>query len=55
MYFWGVIIDTVSSILLILCVGLVVDYFVYIGYIFMIVLGVKNGTLIVRFKVNLFI
>lgn len=55
MYFWGVTIDTASSILLTLCVGLAVDYSAHIGHTFMTVSGAKNGTSTVRFKVKLFI
>lgn len=43
MYFWGVTIDTASSILLTLCVGLAVDYSAHIGHTFMTVSGSKNG------------
>jgi hypothetical protein len=45
MYFWGVTIDTASSILLTLCVGLAVDYSAHIGHTFMTVSGSKNGTI----------
>ncbi|XP_053394032.1 protein patched homolog 1-like isoform X2 [Mercenaria mercenaria] len=37
--FWGVTIDTASSILIILCVGLAVDYSAHIGHMFMTILG----------------
>ncbi|XP_048761748.2 protein patched homolog 1-like isoform X1 [Ostrea edulis] len=42
MYFWGVTIDTASSILLTLCVGLAVDYSAHIGHTFMTVSGSKK-------------
>ncbi|XP_062571454.1 protein patched homolog 1-like isoform X2 [Saccostrea cucullata] len=42
MYYWGVTIDTASSILLTLCVGLAVDYSAHIGHTFMTVSGSKN-------------
>ena len=41
--FWGVTIDTASSVLLILCFGLAVDYSAHVGHSFMTVLGTKNG------------
>lgn len=37
--FWGVTIDTASSILIILCVGLAVDYSAHIGHMFMTIIG----------------
>ncbi|KAL4236787.1 Patched domain-containing protein 3 [Mactra antiquata] len=37
--FWGVTIDTASSILIILCVGLAVDYSAHIGHMFMTISG----------------
>ncbi|KAJ8305936.1 hypothetical protein KUTeg_016481 [Tegillarca granosa] len=42
LYFWGVSIDTASSILLTLSVGLAVDYAAHIGHTFMVVNGTKN-------------
>ena len=36
MYFWGLHIDTVSTIVLILCTGLCVDYAAHIGHSFMV-------------------
>ena len=41
--FWGVTIDTASSVLLILCFGLAVDYSAHVGHAFMTVIGTKNG------------
>ena len=41
--FWGVSIDTASSVLLILCFGLAVDYSAHVGHAFMTVPGTKNG------------
>lgn len=50
MYFWGVTIDTASSILLTLCVGLAVDYSAHIGHTFMTVSGAKNERPIMALK-----
>ena len=41
--FWGVTIDTASSVLLILCFGLAVDYCAHVGHSFMTVVGTRNG------------
>ena len=35
MYFWGLTIDTVTSVMLILAIGLCVDYAAHIGHSFM--------------------
>ena len=35
MYFWGLYIDTVTSVMLILAIGLCVDYAAHIGHAFM--------------------
>ena len=43
LYFWGVTIDTASSILLTLSVGLAVDYSAHVGHTFMTVAGTKQG------------
>lgn len=43
LYFWDVTIDTASSILLTLSVGLAVDYSAHIGHTYMTILGDKNG------------
>ena len=42
-YYWGLTIDTVTSINLILAVGLAVDYAAHIGHAFMTVKGSRNG------------
>jgi len=43
LYFWDVTIDTASSILLTLSVGLAVDYSAHIGHMFMTVSGTREG------------
>lgn len=43
MQFWDISIDTASSVLLILCFGLAVDYSAHIGHSFMTHTGNKNG------------
>ena len=43
MHFWGLTIDTVTSVILILSVGLAVDYSAHIGHYFMTVKGDKDG------------
>ncbi|CAG5135683.1 unnamed protein product, partial [Candidula unifasciata] len=47
---WGVTIDTASSILLTLSVGLAVDYSAHVGHTFMTVSGSKNDRVIVTLK-----
>ncbi|XP_052073825.1 NPC1-like intracellular cholesterol transporter 1 isoform X1 [Mytilus californianus] len=42
LYFWDVTIDTASSILLTLSVGLAVDYSAHIGHTYMTIIGEKN-------------
>lgn len=42
MHFWGLTIDTLTSILLILSIGLAVDYSAHIGHMFMMVNGTKD-------------
>ncbi|XP_077981544.1 patched domain-containing protein 3-like [Glandiceps talaboti] len=42
MYFWGLTIDTVTTINLILAVGLTVDYSAHIGHTFMTIVGDRN-------------
>ncbi|XP_052274727.1 patched domain-containing protein 3-like isoform X2 [Dreissena polymorpha] len=42
MQFWDISIDTASSVLLILCVGLAVDYSAHVGHTFMTHIGSKN-------------
>ena len=41
--FWGITIDTVVAVQLILAIGLAVDYSVHIGHTFMIFSGSRNG------------
>ena len=43
MYFWGLTIDTVTTVCLILAIGLAVDYSAHIGHSFMTVTGSRNG------------
>ncbi|KAJ8305670.1 hypothetical protein KUTeg_016215 [Tegillarca granosa] len=43
MQFWGLTIDTVTSNLLILAIGLTVDFSAHIGYCFMTLKGTRNG------------
>ncbi|KAL5022693.1 hypothetical protein ScPMuIL_001848 [Solemya velum] len=42
MYFWGLTIDTVSSVILILAIGLAVDYSAHIGHTFMTITGKRQ-------------
>ncbi|KAJ8305846.1 hypothetical protein KUTeg_016391 [Tegillarca granosa] len=42
MHFWGLTIDTVTSIILILAIGLAVDYSAHIGHSFMTIRGSRN-------------
>ena len=44
MYFWGLTIDTVTTIQLIIAVGLIVDYSAHVGHTFMVKKGSRNGT-----------
>ena len=44
MYFWGLYVDTVTSVMLILAIGLCVDYAAHIGHSFMTASeGNRNG------------
>jgi len=43
MHFWGLTIDTVTSIILILAIGLAVDYSAHIGHCFMTFTGNRDG------------
>ena len=43
MHFWGLTIDTVTTIILILAIGLAVDYSAHIGHMFMTVTGTRAG------------
>jgi len=46
MHFWGLTIDTLTSILLILSIGLAIDYSAHIGHKFMTICGNRNGKLL---------
>ena len=41
--FWGITIDTVVAVQLILAIGLAVDYSVHIGHTFLLFSGSRNG------------
>ena len=43
--FWDVTIDTATSILITLSVGLAVDYSAHVGHMFMTILGNREGRL----------
>ena len=43
MHFWGLTIDTVTTIILILAIGLAVDYSAHVGHMFMTVTGTRAG------------
>ncbi|XP_005098950.1 protein patched homolog 1 isoform X2 [Aplysia californica] len=43
MHFWGLTVDTVTSIILILSIGLAVDYSAHIGHMFMTVVGTRTA------------
>lgn len=43
MHWWGLTIDTVTCIQLVLAIGLAVDYSAHIGHTFMTVTGDRNG------------
>ena len=45
MYLWGLTIDTVTCIQLVLAIGLAVDYSAHIGHTFMTVTGSRDGKL----------
>ncbi|KAL8581653.1 hypothetical protein ACOMHN_049209 [Nucella lapillus] len=42
MHFWGLTIDTVTTIVLILAIGLAVDYSAHVGHMFMTVTGTRS-------------
>jgi hypothetical protein len=42
-YFWGLTIDTVSTINLLIAIGLTVDYSAHIAHTFMTETGQRNG------------
>ena len=43
MYFWGLTIDTVTTINLLIAIGLTVDYSAHIAHTFMTSVGTRNG------------
>mgnify|MGYP000025960764 FL=1 len=43
MYFWGLSVDIVTAIILVLAVGLSVDYASHIGHSFMLISGKRSG------------
>ena len=43
MYFWGLTVETVITIILVLAVGLSVDYASHIGHTFMVISGKRHG------------
>ena len=43
MYFWGLTIDTVTTINLLIAIGLTVDYSAHIAHTFMTQTGTRNG------------
>ena len=49
MHFWGVTIETVSTILLLIAVGLSVDYASHVAHTFMIISGTRYGRLLTLF------
>ena len=49
MHFWGVTIETVSTILLLIAVGLSVDYASHVAHTFMIISGTRYGMLLTLF------
>jgi len=42
-YFWGLTIDTVTTIILIIAIGLAIDYAAHIGHNFMTNTGTRKG------------
>jgi predicted RND superfamily exporter protein len=44
MYFWGLTIDTVSTVVIIIAVGLSVDYASHVGHTFLVKSGNRKGT-----------
>ena len=45
MYFWGLTIDTVTTVNLLIAIGLTVDYSAHIAHTFMTSAGTRNGAL----------
>lgn len=43
MYFWDLTIDTVSVVVLVIAVGLSVDYASHVGHTFLVKSGTRNG------------
>lgn len=43
MHYWGLHVDSVTCIQLVLVVGLAVDYAAHIGHTFMTIAGNRNG------------
>ena len=43
MYFWGLTIDTVSTVVIIIAVGLSVDYASHVGHTFLVKSGNRKG------------
>ena len=43
MHFWGLNIDTLTTVVLVVAVGLAVDYSSHIGHTFMVVTGTNTG------------
>ena len=52
MYYWGLTIDTVTTILLIIAIGLAVDYAAHIGHTWMTRTGTKEGDIIMHLNKN---
>lgn len=50
MHFWGLTIDVVTCVQLILAIGLAVDYSAHIGHCFMTFQGGRNGMYILKDK-----
>ena len=52
MHFWGLTIDTVTTIIIVLAIGLTVDYSAHLGHAFMISKkGNRNGIFILLYIV----
>lgn len=50
MHYWGLTVDTVNTIILVLAVGLSVDYASHIGHTFMVISGTRHGKLLFTLK-----
>ena len=55
MQFWGLTIDTVNTIILVLAVGLSVDYASHVAHTFMIIAGTRYGRFLTAFHCYCFI